>query len=562
MYDERSDIGNYSLRHTRNNVVNFLCDRAVSDPDHPLLRWQEAESVDPQTLVASAFSDRVLRLARGMHLAGLRSQDTALVFLPMSVPMYACMFALQAIGAIPVFLDSWARRDDVGPALEIANCKAVISGQRGLDWISGLPESHRIERHFCWGSYSAAPANGAATDPIFLQQMLSESPLEALEAVDREHTALVTFTTGSTGRPKGADRSHRFLADQHAALLRHLPYERGDIDLPLFPVFSLNSLAAGVTTILPFLDLAQPGPNDAVRIALQIDVCGATCATLSPVLFRSLPKLAAGGDAPHFRSLRRVVTGGAPISRQEIAEWKKFFPHVNVEVLYGSTEVEPMAHLSGSALLARPSRSDTDPLWVDDGVWLGQIDDALEWALVPHGMAIEDARRALEIDPKALHVGMGELWVRGSHVCPRYYNDPEATQRAKVATVDGLWHRTGDVVRRADDDTLWMVGRVPQRVCSSHGELYPVRSEMIARKVRGVAHAALLEMPGPQAWLVIEANIHEPPIEAVGAALAHNGITVDRIMVTKSIPLDARHHSKVNYGVLRRELLQSASQIS
>lgn len=554
-------IGHFPGTHARNNVLTFLQEVLRHRPTHPLLIWMNPQSQKHEQWSAQEFYQRIMRLAQGFKDQGIKAGDTALVFLPMSAPMYCSMFALQALGAIPVFLDSWARRDDVGPALEIAQCKAVCSSAQGLTWIRSLQESAGVEQFYRFGP-------GTDDSSISLEALMASDMLAELTAVQSEHTALVTFTTGSTGRPKGADRSHRFLADQHSALLAHLPYRETDVDLPLFPVFSLNSLASGVPTVLPAVDLAAPHPDDALRIAMQIADQGVSCTTLSPVLFRQIPKAIQSTASTHLlRGLRRIITGGAPISKQEIQAWMDLDPQIQVEVLYGSTEVEPMAHLRGEDLLQRQDRSQIDPLWVEDGVWIGPMDSGLNWALVPVDLDPHTAAQKLALDPNYYQKDQGELWVAGSHVCPRYYNDPEASDRAKIKDAQGtLWHRTGDVLRMESDRSLWMIGRLPQRVRSQKGDLYPVRTEMIARKRKGIHTAALLEMPGPKATLVIQASNPEAcqaeiqEIESeLQMALNHNGIQVDQILFRNDIPLDPRHHSKVEYGKLREMLLQESA---
>lgn len=548
-----STIGKHPGCSPFNNVLQYLQLQMQDHSARPLLWWTHPQHGD-QHLKVHEFYGAIMACASGFKSLGIQKGDTALVFLPMSAPMYTAMFALQALGAIPVFLDSWARKDDLGPALEIAQCNAVISSGAGLDWIHSLPQSSTLKH---WVRYGADPS--LSVDSCSWESLMTHSPLGELAAVDAEHTALITFTTGSTGRPKGADRSHRFLADQHRALSHHLPYSPKDKDLPLFPVFSLNSLAGGVETVLPALDLAKPSPTDAQHILGQIQRLQISCTTLSPVLFRNLPKYALEqNQLQGLQSLRRVVTGGAPISRADIELWQQCCPQVEVEVLYGSTEVEPMAHLRGADLLQRPIHQ--DHRWVDDGVWIGPMDTGLDWALVPVEMDPDQAAHKLGLDPHCLQQGMGELWVAGSHVCPRYYNDPEASQRAKVPSADGkLWHRTGDVLRMDPDQSLWMVGRVPQRVRSHKGpDLYPVRTEMIARKTPGIQQAALLEMPGPKSTLVLVKEISADPNELypkVCEALAINQVQVDQILWQDSIPLDPRHHSKVEYAKLREQLI-------
>jgi hypothetical protein len=155
-----------------------------------------------------------------------------------------------------------------------------------------------------------------------LEVLLQSKDYAKETPVDKEHTALITFTTGSSGTPKGADRSHRFLAAQHYALNRHLPYGAEDRDLPVFPIFSLNNLAAGVETVIPAIDVGQPGPNDGKILYAQLKSANVTCTTLSPSLFNGLSAFCLENNL-NLNFLKRIVTGGAPISRDDIERMKR-----------------------------------------------------------------------------------------------------------------------------------------------------------------------------------------------------------------------------------------------
>ena len=125
---------------------------------------------------------------------------------------------------------------------------------------------------------------------------------------------MITFTTGSSGTPKGANRTHRFLAAQHYALHSNIPYEEGDVDLPVFPIFSLNNLAEGVATVIPGFDVGVPSEIDVPALLAQFKACGVTCTTLSPSLLNRLSSFCLKNNIK-LPDIRRVVTGGAPVSR-------------------------------------------------------------------------------------------------------------------------------------------------------------------------------------------------------------------------------------------------------
>jgi acyl-coenzyme A synthetase/AMP-(fatty) acid ligase len=250
--------------------------RWSSDLDDPLPH----ESLD-----MAIFAGLVRRTAAEFRELGLSHGDRAIVFVPMSPPLYVAMTALQRIGAIPVFLDSWARRGHLGASAHAVTPKALITFEQAFQLCAQTPQLADLPIKISVGlvtqSYSAA-----------LEQLM-QTPRDApVQPVEREATALVTFTTGSSGTPKGANRTHRFLAAQHYALNRCLHYTEADVDLPVFPIFSLNNIAGGVPTVIPGIDVDSPGDRDPLILLTQMRVCAVTCATLSPSHFNGLRTIA------------------------------------------------------------------------------------------------------------------------------------------------------------------------------------------------------------------------------------------------------------------------------
>ena len=235
--------------------------------------------------------------------------------------LYAGMFAFQMLGAIPVFLDSFARGDQLGYVAELTKPKVWLSGERGFVMESEHQALRDIPMKINMGPCTKTYA---ARFEELLETKESAEPIP----VTQEHTALITFTTGSSGTPKGADRSHRFLAAQHYAIDGCLPYEDSDNDLPVFPIFSLNNLAAGVTTILPAINVAEPAENDPYVLYTQIKGENITTLTLNPSLLNGLNKYCLEKDYT-LPELRRVAAGGAAVSRDVVEELRRLLPMPN-----------------------------------------------------------------------------------------------------------------------------------------------------------------------------------------------------------------------------------------
>jgi acyl-CoA synthetase (AMP-forming)/AMP-acid ligase II len=505
--------------------------------------------------------DMVVHVAAGYKKLGLEKGDCALVYVPMIPWLYAGMFAFQMLGVRCIFLDSFARADQLGYVADLCKPKAWLSGERGFAMGKGQPALEAIPIKINMG-----PSTKTWTARF---EDLLETP-EAAEPipVEQEHTALITFTTGSSGTPKGADRSHRFLAAQHYAINACLSYEESDLDLPVFPIFSLNNLAAGVTTVLPAINVAEPADNDAYVLFTQIKGEGITTLTLNPSLLNGLNKycLEKGETLP---GLRRVAAGGAAVSRDVVEEFTRIAPNAELVVMFGSTEAEPMAHISGKEMLAQRSVTEDDPELVDAGVNVGHFADGLQFKFIkivrgPIEIASDEQWAGLEV-PRG---SIGELLVAGEHVCRGYFNNPDAFRTAKIRDHnDIVWHRTSDLGRLDERGNIWIVGRIHNVIERDGKYLFPVQAEVVLKRQPYTRLAAYLGVPdkklGEKTVCVIApkdtADIQNRKLGAereaeIRRVMDKNGIPVDQVIFHPDIPMDLRHRSKVEYGILRDEL--------
>lgn len=558
-------IGYQLGQSIHNNVTEYIRANGDAFPDRPALRWVDpdkragwdgsvTQGLPHHEISYGAFADGMDAMAGGLHELGIRAGDRVIVFLPMGVLMYTAMFAVQKLGAMAVFLDSWARRAHLGASAACVDPTAMISHRAAFDLVRTLPEFASL-RH----AIIAGPGRDA-TRETQLETLLQSRVRPPTAAVASEDTALITFTTGSSGTPKGANRTHRFLCAQHEALTEVVPYTPADVDMPAFPIFSLNNLASGVTTLLPAVDLAQPSARDAAAMVNQILNEHVTCATLSPAMLRELAGTCAerGLTLP---SLRRVVSGGAAISRDHVRAFTAVAPNTELWILYGSTEVEPMAHIEARTLLAVPPPE--DPEVVEDGVNVGRIHAGLQTKIIrivhepieldEHGWV------PLEVPPGTV----GEFVVSGDHVCRDYYNNEAAFKKSKIVDGDGcVWHRTGDVARLDDTGQLWIVGRIHNAIERDGRYLFPVRAEILLNRMAFVKRGALLGMPDPAlgeaavAAVALESAAVDPEQaeQEIRRVFKKNGLPLDALYRVDEIPMDPRHHSKVEYEVLREHL--------
>lgn len=526
-----------SLEERRNpNVAARLAERAALHPGRTAI--VEYAGGRPRRITFGGLAERVAALSAGMREAGIGAGDRVLLFVPMSIDLYVALLATLHAGGVAVFLDAWAGRERLDAAVAAARPRAFF----------GSPRAHLLR--FLSPAVRAVPVKWIAGRrwPRLARHERRGAAVPAA-AVRADDPALVTFTTGSTGRPKGAARSHAFLWAQHRALAAHLRLAEQDVDMPTLPVFVLNNLAGGTTSVIPDFDPRRPAEIDPEAILRQLRAEGVTTSSGSPAFYGRLAGWCAerGTELP----LRALWTGGAPVY-PPLARLLADTTAGEAHVVYGSTEAEPVAGIGAREMLAAMERG-------GEGICVGAtVPEIALRILRPHDGPVELGPRGwAEWD--AAPGETGEVAVAGDHVLAGYLDDPAADRENKVRDGARVWHRTGDAARLDADGRLWLMGRVGQRVVRAGATWWSTPAEVRALGVSGVRHAAYLGLPdaafGARAVLCVETEGGRLD-EAERAAILERlcPIPVDELRALPRIPRDPRHASKTDTAELRRLL--------
>jgi acyl-CoA synthetase (AMP-forming)/AMP-acid ligase II len=435
--------------------------------------------------VSYAELDRWSRaLAVAWCRQGVASGTRILVALPMAPPLYAALIALWRLGAVAVFPEPAAGFAGLSRAVAAASPAAFI-GPRWLGWICrlrfGLPSLTQPSRRV-----GGAPIADERTFPP-------------------EHPALITFTSGSTGRPKGILRSHGFLIAQQDALAPLLRAD-GAVDLVSLPMFVLAGLGFGTTSVIPDGPVRRPAAMDPRRLLRQIIHHRVTRILAPPALCERL------GELPLPAHVGWIITGGGPVFPGLVRSLQRAAPGAEIIAVYGSTEAEPIAHVS----LSRAAVED----WQE-----------MEGGGLLVGHPVPEIRLRLVDD---------EIVVAGAHV-NKAYLDSVDDARNKHKQDGEIWHRTGDAGRLDGQGRLWLLGRKDALV----GGLYPFAVEVAALSWPGVAQAALAKL-GDEPILTIAGD------EAHAATWRAQSATFPNLTlrVLPRLPVDRRHNSKIDYAAL------------
>ncbi len=484
--------------------------------------------------------------ALGVNLRqlGLQPGDRVIVMIPMSIELYVTLLAVVQIGAVAVFVDPWIGARQIARFADFAEPRAFI----GIGKSHLLRLLHRRLRGIGVSITTGQRWFGRLPARYRLCELLQSESRGEVEAVSPDASALITFTSGSSGEPKGANRTHQFLRAQHLALKHEFPYRDGDVDMPMFPVFALNNLVTGITSVFPEMDFRKVAEVDARGIASQMERWGVTTCTASPPLLDRLSEFVLNTNSGATSlSLRRVLTGGAPVSNRQLKTWVRAFPDTELVIAYGSTEAEPVSHIHAR-----------DRLGLDEttlGYCTGVPTAMIQTRLIPicREPVVLERQSVTEL---ALPRGeIGELVVCGEHVCRDYFCNERATAENKLKDPDGkIWHCMGDTGYFDESNRFWLTGRVHSTILRDGRMVHPqLVEQVVLRTSDSIRQVAALGVPdsrlGQSVWIVVSGGQLDTELKSViEQQLQAAGMACDRVVMTdRHLPVDPRHNSKIDY---------------
>jgi acyl-CoA synthetase (AMP-forming)/AMP-acid ligase II len=455
---------------------------------------------------------------------GVKNGDHVLVLQSISVELYLALLAVFRIGAIAVFPDPQALQKTIEAACTSVHPVAMIGG-----WPAQLLRQVSRPLRRIKGTFSASHVPWARLLPK------AKGREAAIANVPADQAALITFTSGSTGAPKVIARSHGFLAAQHTAITRAVDFVPGTTTLTALPVFVLSHLASGVASILPASDVRKPKEIDPAPLLAQIAENNAHTILASPALVERLACVSPS-DHPKLATVRDVLTGGGPIFPDIVDAATRAMPNARIHLAYGSTEAEPIAHITHDEISAEDNAATAR----GRGLLAGKPTCGTAVAILREAWGTpRPTLTEAEFDALRMPQGEpGEIVVAGDHVVASYVGGI-GNAESKINVAGKVWHRTGDAGAMDGQGRLWLLGRCAYRL-KDKPPLYPLQVEAQARATLGPVPLAAARVED-QAVLVIESTAD------VQAAQFH----VDRVVTLTKIPLDRRHQSKVDYASLK-----------
>jgi len=312
---------------------------------------------------------------------------------------------------------------------------------------------------------------------------------------DPEDLYCLLYTSGTTGKPKGVRTPHRMVAWNGYNTVVSWGLRETDVSPIFTPLYHAGGLGAFLTPIVTAGGTVVLHRGfDAGEIWRTVAAEGCTVVLGVPTIWKLLLEAPEFADAD-LSSVRWLISGGAPLPLWIIEAYQA--RGVVFKQGYGLTEV-------GVNCFA---------MTVEDSV--------AKRGSIGRPMMGTEARL---VDEDGAEVGdevVGELCLRGPHVCQGYWNDPEATA---AALDEAGWFHTGDMARRDADGYFYVAGRGKDMFISGGVNVYPAEIEAALLLHPAVQDAAVTGVPDDEwgekgvAWVVPRSE--SPAVEDLTAHLA------------------------------------------
>ena len=266
--------------------------------------------------------------------------------------------------------------------------------------------------------------------------------------VQPEDVFCLLYTSGTTGQPKGVMIPHRQIAWNAYNTVVSWQLRQSDRVQVYTPMYHAGGLTVFMTPLFAIGGsiVVHDGFNAAEILQTLRDY---ECTILFgvPTIFKMLI------DSPEFAAVdlshvRWCASGGAPLPLQLLRAYQD--RGVIFRQGYGLTEV-------GVNCFAMSDE--------DSGRRAGSIGKPMMFT------------EAKLVDAQGSQVAtneVGELCLRGPHVCRGYWNNPAAT--AQVLDPEG-WFHTGDLARCDEDGFFYIAGRSKDMIISGGVNIYPSEIE-------------------------------------------------------------------------------------
>jgi fatty-acyl-CoA synthase len=434
--------------------------------------------VGERLLTFGELHDRAAGVTAGLRELGIGHADPVAIWADNSVEWMITYWAVAAMGATLVPLNTRFRRRELAHCLSLTRAKAVVVGEGVASApfpeivceVAGRPIDGVVESRELPDLRHAIALTADTPDGFLPWGELELDPQESSWEGSASDVAFVQFTSGTTGMPKGvALRAGMMFENARQVGDRMLMNSDTRV---IFPGPLYHVLGAVLATLAPL------GRGGRVVLTPSFDataVLGLVEQERCTVHFGLETMLIEELEVQRLRrfrldSLRTGMMAGSPALFEAVQE------HLHIPGLimgFGMSET------TASAATTLPS----DPVEVRKTT-VGRPLDGCE-------IRIADPETNTTVPPGE----QGEICLRGTNIFDSYYNDPQATAAAFDAAG---WFHSGDAGRFDETGRLRFLGRMRETIRVGGENVSPQEVEALIADHADVKAVQVVGVPDPR----------------------------------------------------------------
>jgi fatty-acyl-CoA synthase len=442
------------------------------------------------------FDAEVRRVSRALACSGVGRGDRVAYLMPNLPEMLVAHYAVPALGAILVAINTRLSGDEIAYILEHSGASMIIADAEYTDTVAAAAKQVPTVREVVIavdeiaGTSAVSVKSYGFTDYRDLRDRDTGAGDRVVEIGELDPISL-NYTSGTTGRPKGVLYSHRGAYLNSFGEIVHSSFTPQTVYLWTLPMFHCNGWCTtwAITAIGGTHVCLREVRGDVIW--REIRTRGITHINGAPTVVTTILNTPGAGELDDSLT---ITTAGAPPSPATILEMEEMgFDIVHV---YGLTETY------GPYSVCEPQ-----PGW-------SSVESTTRAHLqARQGVGMIQAERLRVVGDEMVDVPadgatMGEIVMRGNNVMLGYYNDPDGTEKAFA----GGWFHSGDLGVVHPDGYVELRDRAKDIVISGGENISTIEVEQALMSHPAVLETAVIGVPDdkwgerPRAYVVLKAG--------------------------------------------------------
>ncbi|KAG0199453.1 putative fatty-acid--CoA ligase FadD10 [Mortierella sp. GBA30] len=431
---------------------------AISNPNntkdsYPIL----VDALTKRVITFGEWKRDTRRWATGLQSIGFKRGDVLALFSFNQVDYSITMFGPIVLGGITTTVNSAYTADELAYQLEDSGASVIVANAELLP--VAIEAAKRVgipnDKIFLYGDnevngykpYSSTypPEN---TPESQLAQVVNLNGQPALET-----TALICYSSGTTGRSKGVELTHvNFISNTaQVSPLEGAIAPHDNIQMAVLPMYHIYGiqlhLMYGVYNGIKTVVLQKFNPVDFLKTIRDFKIQSLNLVPPQILMLVKAPIV----EQYDLSSVRLVMSGAAPCSRELSEALMKKFPHIQFRQGYGMSEMSPASHV---------------------GLYHETVHGSIGRVMPNQEVRLVDPETGKDAAPGE----RGEIWVRGPNVMKGYRNNVQATKD----TIDPEgWLHTGDIAVVDKSENFFIVDRMKELIKYKGFQVAPAELEAL-----------------------------------------------------------------------------------